>query len=79
VERDIFMRRPFWILGSIMALTLAACGDRNAGGDASTTGGAGAETGSPGMSADTAAVGAMDTAMTDTTAAGAAGADTISH
>ncbi|HEY7611543.1 MAG TPA: hypothetical protein VH764_01005 [Gemmatimonadales bacterium] len=57
------------------ALMLAACnsGNRDAG-----TGGAGTETGSPGMSSDTAPVGPMDTALTDTTATGT-GADTASH
>ena len=51
------------------ALALAACEGRGAGGDAGTPGGAGTETGS-GMTADTVpAPGAMDTAMTDTTAA----------
>jgi hypothetical protein len=62
------MKRSSWILGATMALILAACnsGTRDAG-----TGGAGTETGSPGMSSDTAPVGPMDTAMTDTTATGA--------
>ena len=46
------------------ALLLAACGGGNR--DA-TTGGTGTETGSPGMSSDTAPVGPMDTALTDTT------------
>ena len=67
------MKRSSWILGATMALILAACqgGNRDAG-----AGGAGTETGSPGMSSDTAPVGAMDTALTDTTATGA---DTTSH
>lgn len=48
------------------ALVVAACGSgANSGGNANT-GGAGTETGSPGMSSDT-GMGAMDTAMTDTT------------
>jgi hypothetical protein len=69
------MKRSSWILGATMALTLAACnsGNRDAG-----AGGAGTETGSPGMSSDTAPVGAMDTAMTDTTATTDTGADTTS-
>ena len=62
------MKRTTWILGSMTAFALAACGGGNAGGDAGTTGGAGTETGSPGMTADTVpARGAMDTAMSDTT------------
>ena len=72
------MKRTSWILGSITALFLAACGggNRDAG-----AGGAGTETGSPGMSSDTAPVGAMDTALTDTTATTdtGAGTDTTSH
>jgi hypothetical protein len=76
VERDILMKRASWILGSLVAVALAACGERNAG-DAGTTGGAGTETGSPGMTADTApALGPMDTAMTDTTGATGTAADT---
>lgn len=62
------MKRTSWILGSLMALALVACGERRAG-DAGTAGGAGTETGSPGMTADTAPMGAMDTAMSDTTPA----------
>ena len=59
MERDILMKRTSWILGSLMALALIACGDRNAG-DSGTAGGAGTETGSPGMSSDTgSAMGAM--------------------
>ena len=65
------MKPSSWILGSVMALALVACGERRAGDDAGTTGGAGTETGSPGMTSDTAPVGPMDTAMTDTTSAGA--------
>lgn len=65
------MKRTSWILGSMTAFVLAACGGGDAGGDAGTTGGAGAETGTPGMAADTMpAGGAMDTAMTDTTMMG---------
>jgi hypothetical protein len=61
------MKRTSWILGSMTAFVLAACGGGNAGGDAGATGGAGTETGSPGMAADTVpAGGAMDTALTDT-------------
>jgi hypothetical protein len=71
VEKDIPMKRTSWILGSIMALALVACGERRAADDAGTTGGAGTETGSPGMTADTAMGGAaLDTAMTDTSAMG---------
>ena len=71
------MKRTSWILGSVMALALVACGDRNAGGAA---GGAGTETGSPGMTADTAmGGGAMDTTATDTTSATGTGADTSAH
>ena len=70
VERDIDMKRTSWILGSMTALVLAACGGGAPGGDAGTAGGAGTETGSPGMTSDTApAPGAMDTALTDTTSA----------
>jgi hypothetical protein len=70
VERDIHMKRTSWILGSITAFVVAACGGGAPGGDAGTAGGAGTETGSPGMTTDTApAPGAMDTAMTDTTSA----------
>jgi hypothetical protein len=62
-----------------MALALVACQGRNAGGEPGTPGGGGTETGSPGMTTDTAPAGgmdttAMDTAMTDTGTAG--GADT---
>ncbi len=65
LERDTHMKRTSWILGSMTAFALAACGG-GTGGDAGTTGGAGTETGSPGMSADTApALGPMDTAMMD--------------
>jgi hypothetical protein len=71
------MKRTTWILGSMTAFMLAACGGGAPGGDAGTAGGAGTETGSPGMSSDTAAAapGAMDTAMSDTTSAGT-GSDT---
>ena len=63
------MKRTTWILGSMTAVVLAACGG-GAGGGAGTAGGAGTETGSPGMTADTVpAPGAMDTALTDTTSA----------
>ena len=55
------------------AFVLAACGGGNPGGDAGAVGGAGTETGSPGMAADT--IGAMDTALTDTT--GMTGSDTM--
>jgi hypothetical protein len=49
------------------AFALAACGG-DAGRDAGTAGGAGTETGSPGMTTDTLPTqGPMDTAMTDTT------------
>lgn len=60
------MKRTSWILGSMTAFAVAAC---SGGGDRpGTAGGAGTETGSPGMAADTApAIGPMDTAMTDTT------------
>ena len=71
------MKRTSWILGSMMALALGACGERKAADDAGTTGGAGTETGSPGMTADTAmGGGAMDTATIDTTSATGTGADT---
>ena len=64
------MKRTSWILGSMAALVLAACGGGAPGGDPGTAGGAGTETGSPGMMTDTApAPGAMDTALTDTTSA----------
>ena len=54
----------------MLAFVLAACGERNAGDDAGAMGGAGTETGTPGMTADTVpAGGAMDTALTDTTMA----------
>jgi len=74
------MKRTSWILGPVIALALVACGDRNAGGDTGTAGGAGTETGSPGITADTAmGGGAMDTAMTDTTSTTGTGADTAAH
>jgi hypothetical protein len=73
------MKRTSWILGSLMALALVACGDRGAGGDTGAAGGAGTETGSPGMTSDTAAVTPMDTAMTDTTSAMDTGADTTAR
>jgi hypothetical protein len=61
------MKRTSWILGSMTALVLAACGGGAPGGDPGAAGGAGTETGSPGMTTDTApAPGAMDTALTDT-------------
>jgi multidrug efflux pump subunit AcrA (membrane-fusion protein) len=64
------MKRTSWILGSIAALVLAACGGGAPGGDPGAAGGAGTETGSPGMTSDTApAPGAMDTAPLDTAAA----------
>ncbi|HEX2220322.1 MAG TPA: hypothetical protein VHG35_16075 [Gemmatimonadales bacterium] len=73
------MKRTSWIFGCMTAFLLAACGGGTgggAGGDAGTTGGAGTETGDPGMTADTVpAGGAMDTAMTDTTGMGT-GTDT---
>ena len=70
------MKRTSWILGSMTAFVLAACGGGGAGGDAGTMGGAETETGSPGMAADTfPAGGAMDTGMMDTTGMGT-GADT---
>jgi hypothetical protein len=63
------MKRTTWILGSMTAFVLAACGGGAPGGDAATAGGAGTETGDPGMTADTsAAPTAIDTAMMDTTA-----------
>ena len=69
------MKRTSWILGSLTAFALAACGGGGAGDDAGTMGGA--ETGSPGMAADTfPAPGAMDTATTDTTGMGT-GTDTV--
>ena len=50
------------------AFVVAACGGGAPGGDAGAAGGAGTETGDPGMTTDTApAPGAMDTAMSDTT------------
>ncbi len=62
------MKRTSWILGSLTAVVLGACGGGAPGGDAGSAGGAGTETGSPGMTTDTApAPGAMDTALTDTT------------
>ena len=68
VERDSYMKRTTWILGSMTAFVLAACGGGAPGGDAGTAGDAGTETGSPGMTTDTAPMpGAMDTALTDTT------------
>ena len=74
------MKRTSWILGSMVALALVACGERKAADDADTTGGAGTETGSPGMTADTAmGAGAMDTTSTDTTSATGTGADTSAH
>jgi len=73
------MKRASWILGSLMALALVACGERNAGDDAGEAGGAGTETGSPGMTSDTAALTPMDTALTDTTSATGTGADTAAH
>jgi hypothetical protein len=63
------MKRTSWVLGSMTAVLLAACGG-GGGGDAGTAGDAGTETGA-GMSADTTmAPGPMDTAMTDTASAG---------
>ena len=64
------MRRASWILGSLTAVTLAACGGGNPPGD--TTSGTGAETGT--MS-DTSSMApspgaAVDTAMTGAGAAG---------
>jgi hypothetical protein len=65
------MKRTSWILGSVTAVVLAACGGGAPGGDSGTPGGAGTETGSPGMMSDTApAPGPMDTAMTDTASTG---------
>jgi hypothetical protein len=62
------MKRSTWILGSMTAFVLAACGGGAPGGDAGTAGDPGMETGSPGMTTDTApAPGPMDTALTDTT------------
>lgn len=58
------MKRTSWILGSMAAFLLAACGGGSAGGDADM---GGAETGSPGMADTVPAGGAMDTALTDTT------------
>jgi hypothetical protein len=60
------MKRTSWILASMAAFALGACGG-GTGRDAGTTGDPGMETGSPGMTADTAAApGPMDTAMMDT-------------
>jgi hypothetical protein len=73
------MKRTSWILGSLMAFALVACGERKAGDDAGTMGGAGTETGSPGMTTDTAAVGPMDTALTDTSGTTGTGADTTAQ
>jgi hypothetical protein len=59
------------------ALMVAAC---DSGRDQGAAGGAGTETGSPGMTTDTAAppsAGAMDTASTDTAAT--SGTDTAAH
>ena len=51
------------------AFLLAACGGGAPGGDPGAAGGAGTETGDPGMTTDTApAPGAMDTAAVDTAA-----------
>jgi hypothetical protein len=73
------MKRTSWILASIVALALAACGERKAADDAGSMGGAGTETGS-GMTADTAmGGGAMDTMTTDTTSAAGTGADTTAR
>lgn len=44
------MKRASWMIGSLTALALAACGGGSNAGNA----GAGTETGSPGMAADTA-------------------------
>lgn len=64
------MKRTSWILGSVTAFVVAACGGGAPGGDPGTAGGAGTETGSPGMMADTTPASVpMDTAMTDTTSA----------
>lgn len=69
IHKGHHMKRTSWILGSIAALVLAACGGGAPGGDAGAAGGAGTETGSPGMTTDTApAPGPMDTAMTGTSA-----------
>ena len=74
------MKRTSWILGSMTVFALAACEGRNAGGEAGTPGGGGTETGSPGMTSDTApAGGAMDTAMTDTTGMSDTAADTTAR
>jgi hypothetical protein len=70
------MKPTSWILGSVVALALVACGGPKAGDDAGAAGGAGTETGSPGMTSDTAPIGPMDTALTDTTGATGTGADT---
>jgi len=71
------MKRTSWILGSMTAFLLAACGGGAPGGDPGAVGGAGTETGDPGMTTDTApAPGAMDTAMTDTAPLDTASADT---
>jgi hypothetical protein len=60
------MKRTSWILGSIAAFLVAAC-EGGARDDAGAAGGAGEETGTPGMTADTVpAGGAMDTALGDT-------------
>jgi hypothetical protein len=65
------MKRTSWIMGSMAAFMVAACGGGAPGGDAGAAGGADMETGDPGMAADTApAPGAMDTAMSDTTGVG---------
>ncbi len=59
------MKRASWILGSMAALLVGACGGGSPRDDAGGT-----ETGSPGMMSDTApAAGAMDTALSDTTTA----------
>ncbi len=61
------MKRTSWILGSMAALLVAACGGGSPRDDA---GGDGTETGSPGMMSDTApAAGEMETALSDTTTA----------
>jgi uncharacterized lipoprotein len=64
------MRRASWILGSLTALTLAACGGGNR--QEGTTAGTGSESGAMSGDTTTLAPGAatMDTAMTgtDTTA-----------
>lgn len=65
------MKRTSWMFGAMAAFAVAACGGGAGGRDTETTGGAGTETGSPGMTSDTApAPGAMDTALTDTTGMG---------